>query len=573
MNEKNKELARMFYEIADALEFKGELAFKINAYRKAARALEDLSENIEDIHKRNELRKIPGVGEGIAKKIKEYLETGKMKKYDEALHGVPKSLLEMMQIQNLGPRTLALAYEKLGVKNLEDLKRVIEDGSLAKLEGMGEKKVENIKKGIELYEMHKERIPIFEAWEIVSHIIEYLKDQGMIKEIEKAGSLRRMKETVGDIDILATGEDGEKIIDYFTKFKKVSRVLAAGVTKGSVEVMWNGVIRQVDLRIVPEDSFGAALQYFTGSKAHNIKLRTMAKEKGLKISEYGVFKKEKKIAGKTEEEVYNTLGLPWIPPELREDRGEIEAALQGKLPKLIEQKDIKGDLHIHSKYSDGIATIEEIVKKAAELGYEYIGISDHSQSAKWAGGMNTEDIKKRHEEIDRLQKKYPRIKIFKGIEVEILQDGSIDYPVDILREFDIVIAAIHIGFRKNVTMRIKKALENPYVHMISHPTGRLISKREGYDVDVGEVLQAAQKYGKWLELNAYPDRLDLSDVYLKKAKEMGIKIAINTDAHHLEGMLDIFYGVGMARRGWLEKKDVINSFPLHELLKLLKHEK
>ncbi len=573
MNEKNKELARMFYEIADALEFKGELAFKINAYRKAARALEDLSENIEDIHKRNELRKIPGVGEGIAKKIKEYLETGKMKKYDEALHGVPKSLLEMMQIQNLGPRTLALAYEKLGVKNLEDLKRAIEDGSLAKLEGMGEKKVENIKKGIELYEMHKERIPIFEAWEIVSHIIEYLKDQGMIKEIEKAGSLRRMKETVGDIDILATGEDGEKIIDYFTKFKKVSRVLAAGVTKGSVEVMWNGVIRQVDLRIVPEDSFGAALQYFTGSKAHNIKLRTMAKEKGLKISEYGVFKKEKKIAGKTEEEVYNTLGLPWIPPELREDRGEIEAALQGKLPKLIEQKDIKGDLHIHSKYSDGIATIEEIVKKAAELGYEYIGISDHSQSAKWAGGMNTEDIKKRHEEIDRLQKKYPRIKIFKGIEVEILQDGSIDYPVDILREFDIVIAAIHIGFRKNVTMRIKKALENPYVHMISHPTGRLISKREGYDVDVGEVLQAAQKYGKWLELNAYPDRLDLSDVYLKKAKEMGIKIAINTDAHHLEGMLDIFYGVGMARRGWLEKKDVINSFPLHELLKLLKHEK
>ncbi len=570
MNDKNKELAKMFYEIADALEFKGELTFKVNAYRKAARALEELSEDIENIYKKGELKKIPGVGEGIAKKIKEYLETGKMKKYEEALDGVPKSLLALMQIQNLGPRTLALAYKKLGVKNLEDLKRVIEDGSLARLEGMGAKKVENIKKGIELYEMHKERIPIFEAWEIVSEIKEYLEETGMIEKIEPAGSLRRMKETVGDIDILATGKEGEKIIEYFTKFKRVSRILAAGVTKGSVEVMWNGMVRQVDLRIVPDDSFGAALQYFTGSKAHNIKLRTMAKDKGLKISEYGVFKKDEKIAGKTEEEVYEILGLCWIPPELREDRGEIEAALEGKLPRLVELKDIKGDLHVHSNYSDGMENIEGLVKKAIELGYEYIGISDHSQSAKWAKGMAVEDIRKRHKEIDELQKKYPKIKIIKGVEVEILQDGTIDYPEEILQEFDIVIAAVHIGFKKNVTERIKKALANPYVHMVSHPTGRLISKREGYDVNVTEILETAKRYNKWLELNAYPDRLDLSDIYLRKAKEMGIKIVINTDAHHTNGLLDMFYGVGMARRGWLEKEDVINTLSVDELLKRLK---
>ncbi|MEO0115630.1 MAG: DNA polymerase/3'-5' exonuclease PolX [candidate division WOR-3 bacterium] len=564
---KNQELAFIFNRIADALEYKGELSFRVIAYRKAARALEELTEDIESIAARGELQKIPGIGEGIAKKIDEYLKTGKMKKYEEALAGIEPSLLELLNIQNLGPKTLALAHKELGVNNLADLKKVIEDGSLAKLFRMGEKKVENIKKGIEIYEQTTARIPIDEALKIAEEVVAYLKKSPEVVSVEPSGSLRRMKETIGDIDILVTGKDGAKIVNHFIKYPKVSRVLSAGDTKGSVIIGTGAAARQVDIRIVPVKSFGAALQYFTGSKAHNIKLRTLAKDKGLKVSEYGVFRGKKMIAGKNEEEVYKALGLVWVPPELREDRGEIEAAMKNQLPQLIKLTDIKGDLQVHSNYSDGTATIKEMAEMALQLGYEYIAITDHSQSVHYAHGLTIDRLKKQWDEIDKINEQLKKIKIIKGIEVDILANGKLDYPDKILAQCELVIAAIHQGFKKNVTERIIAALANPYVHIIAHPSGRLISRREGYEVDLEKVLELALQYKKVLEINAYPDRLDLNDLYARKAKEMGIKLAINTDAHGPKDLEWMRYGVGTARRGWLEKKDVINTLSYEELKK------
>jgi DNA polymerase (family X) len=568
---KNQELADIFNQIADALEFKGEMTFRIIAYRKAARTLEELTEDIETITAKGALLEIPGIGEGIAKKIDEYLKTGKMKKYREALSGIKPELLELLNIQNLGPKTLALANWELGVNNLKDLKKVIASGSLANLFRMGEKKVENIKKGIEIYEQAGARITIDEALKIAEEYVVYLKKSPDVIQVAPSGSLRRMKETIGDIDILVASKDGTKIIDYFTKYPKVSRVLSAGDTKGSVMVGTGSDATQVDVRTVPVKSFGAALQYFTGSKAHNVKLRGLAKDNGMKVSEYGVFRGEKMIAGKTEEEVYKVLGLAWMPPELREDRGEIEAAMMNKLPKLLELSDIKGDLQMHSRYSDGAVSIEEMAKSARELGYEYIAITDHSQSAQYAHGLSIERLKKEWDEIDQLNDKLPKFKILKGIEADILANAKLDTTDKILAKMDFVIASIHQGFKKNVTERICAALVNPYVHMIAHPSGRLISRREGYDVDMEKVLECALKYKKVLEINAYYNRLDLNELYARKAKDREIKLAINTDAHGPKDLEWMRYGVGTARRGWLEKKDVINTLSYKELKKILSH--
>lgn len=565
---KNKELAAFFARIADALEIKGESGFKVLAYRKATRILEDLTEDIETIANEGRLQKLPGIGSGIAKKIEEYLKTGEMRKYEEALSGIPESLLDLLEIQNLGAKTIHLAHKELGVRNLEDLKKVMEDGSLAQLYGMGDKKVENIKKGVEIYEHAQERIPILEAMTIVEEVIVYLKKNPYIRNLSPAGSLRRMKETVGDIDILATGKKGGQIIQYFTQFPKVSRVLAAGETKGSIMISTETGERQLDLRIVDESGYGAALQYFTGSKAHNIKLRGMARDRGLKISEYGVFKGQKKIAGYDEEDVYRTLGLPLIPPELREDGGEIESALKNRLPRLVDFSDIKGDLHVHSSYSDGALSIKELAELALKTGYEYIAICDHSQSARYAHGLPPERLFKQIEEIDKLNQTWRNFKVLKGIEVDILPDGQLDFPDEILKKLDIVIGAIHSGFKKNVTERILQAMENPFVTAIAHPSGRLISKREGYDVDLEKVLEGARKTGKALELNAYYDRLDLNEFYLKKAKELGIKICLGTDTHYAQGLQMMRFGVGIARRAWLEKKDILNCLS-HEKLKRL----
>jgi len=562
---KNKELAAIFSRIADALEIKGETGFKVVAYRKAARVLEDLSEDVEVLLKEKKLQEIPGVGSGIAKKIEEYLLTGHMKKIDEVLQGIPEGLLELLNIQNLGAKTIHLAFKELQMKDLDDLKKIVADGSLAKLFGMGEKKVENIKKGIEIYEQAQERIPIYEAVSIVEEVIEYLKKAPYIGRISEAGSLRRKKETVGDIDILATGKNGAEIIDYFTRFQGVTRVLAAGKTKGSVMISTGTGERQVDLRIVDESEYGAALQYFTGSKSHNIKLRSLAKEKGLKISEYGVFRGDKKISGENEEEVYQTLNLSFIPPELREDRGEVELAAKNELPKIIELADMRGDLHVHSIYSDGTLSLTELAEAAKNLGYEYIAVCDHSQSVKYANGLTPDRIIKQIEEIDEVNKKLKGIRLLKGTEVDILYDGRLDFPDEILKQLDIVVAAIHIGFKKNVTERMLKAMENPFVNIIAHPSGRLISRREGYDVDLERIIEGTWKWGVALELNSYYDRLDLNEFYLKKAKDKGVRISLGTDAHNANGLKMMRFGVGIARRAWLEKKDILNCLNLAKL--------
>ena len=528
--------------------------------------LDDMTEDVEAVAAEDRLDTIPGIGKGLADHIQEYLKTGGMTPHREAMKGIPETLLDLLEIQGLGGKTIHLMHEKLGVRNLGDLKRVIKDGSLAALYGMGEKKVENIRKGIEARERVAERISIYEASLAADGIIAYLKKSALVGRVSAAGSLRRMKETVGDIDILATGKKGAEIIRYFTRFPQTSRVLAEGGTKGSIVVKTETVERQVDLRIVDESEYGAALLYFTGSKAHNIKLRGLAKDRGYKISEYGIFRGEKRVAGREEEDVYKVLGMPWIPPEMREDGGEVELAMAGKLPVLVTCDDIRGDLHVHSNWSDGNVTIAELAKIARGLGFEYIALCDHSESARYAGGLSPDRLKKHSREIDALNKTLKGFTVLKGIEVDILADGSLDCPEALLRELDFVVGAVHSGFKKNVTERMIKALQNPALSTIAHPSGRLISRREGYDVDLEAVIKAAARAGKALELNAYYDRLDLNEFHLKEAKAQGVKISLGTDTHYAHGLEMMRFGVGVARRAWLEKGDILNCLTAKQLL-------
>jgi len=567
---KNKEIAALFHRIADALEIKGEMAFKVLAYRKAAAILEDLGEDIQTLADEKKLQTVPGIGSGIAAKIEEYLKTGNMKKYGEALSEIPESLLELLEVRSLGAKTVQLAHKKLRVRNLEDLKKVIRDGSLAALPGMGDKRVGNILKGIESYEKAQERVPIYVALTLADEVLAYLKNAPGIKRISTAGSLRRMKETVGDIDILASGRDGAAITRFFASHPKVTRILAEGTTKGSVVVASEAGERQVDLRIVDDSEFGAALQYFTGSKTHSIKLRGMAKDKGLKISEYGVFRGTKKIAGRTEEEVYAALGLPLFPPEMREDRGEIELALKGQLPEIVGYGDIRGDLHVHSNWSDGHVTLSGLADLARQRGYSYLAVCDHSQAAKYAGGLTPDRVRQQMKEITALNNKLIGIQLLMGIEVDILADGSLDLPDELLAKLDVVVASIHSGFKKNVTARMLKAMENPHLDIIGHPSGRLISGREGYDVDLEAVLEGARRMGKAMELNSYYDRLDLNEFYLKKAKELGVSVSLGTDTHSSGGLEMMRFGVGIARRAWLGKNDILNCLSLGQLKKRLK---
>ncbi|HIE06305.1 MAG TPA: DNA polymerase/3'-5' exonuclease PolX [bacterium (Candidatus Stahlbacteria)] len=563
-NTKNRELAKIFNTMADALEFKGENPFKINAYRKAARILDELEIDISEYKREKDLTAIPGIGAGIAKKIIEYLGTGKIKKYQEIVKGIPPSLLELLQIQNLGPKTLALAHKRLKIKDLDDLLKVIENGSLAQLPQMGKKKVENIRKGIEVYNTSRDRISLYEATMVSDMIISYLKEKAQVNKISPAGSLRRMKETIGDIDILAGDKNGQRIINTFTSHPDIKQILAQGSTKGSV-ILNNGY--QVDLRIVAPASYGAALQYLTGSKAHNIKLRDIAKSQGLKLNEYGLFKNKKKIAGKTEKAIYKALGIQYIPPEMREDRGEIELGMQNKIDRLVTLSDIKGDLQVHTTFSDGESTIEEMARYAIRLGYDYILITDHSKKAHYAHGMNDDRLYKQIEEINQLNRKFKKFRVLKGVEVDILTDGRLDLDNQILKKLDLVIGAIHSGFKKHVTERIIEAMANPNLHIIAHPTGRLISRREGYDIDIIKVIEKAGEKGVALELNAYYDRLDLNDLNLMIAKKAGVMISIGSDAHTPGGMDMIRFGVGTARRAWLTRNDILNCLPLNSLLK------
>ena len=564
---KNKELADLFEKMADILEFKGENPFKISAYRKASRVIGDLTQDIEEIAEQGELKNISGIGEGMAQKIVEYLKTGKISKFEEVRKGVSDELIAIMDIPGVGPKTLSMLHKEKGIGSLSQLEKALEDGSLMGLFGMGEKKIENIKRGIQLLKQSKGRMNLGLAFPVAKQIVETLRHKTGSKKIEWAGSLRRMKENIGDIDILATGPDQEKIVQAFTHLPEVKEVLASGETKASI-IVEGGT--QVDLRVVEEDSYGAALQYFTGSKGHNIHLRGIAKAKGIKINEYGVFKGKKKIAGKEEKDVYRVLGMDWIDPELREDRGEIEASQKGRLPKLVQESEIKGDLHVHSKWSDGASSIEEIARVAQDRGYQYVAICDHSKFLKIAHGLDESRLVKQIEEIDRLNEKLKGFQILKGTEVDILADGKLDFPDKMLEKLDFVVAAIHSGFKQDkgkMTKRIIRALENPCIHILAHPSGRLLGARDPYEVEIEELMETAKKYGKALEINAYFERLDLDDINCRKAKEMGIQVGIGTDAHHLDQMWMISLGVAVARRGWLEAKDVLNTLSLKEILK------
>jgi DNA polymerase (family X) len=556
---KNREIAALFDRIADALEIRGESGFKVVAYRKAARILQDMTEDVEIVARDGRLESIPGIGSGLAGKIEEYIKTGGMAKYREVMKGVPEGLLGLLEVQGLGGKTIHLMREKLGVGGLEDLKRAIADGSLAGLYGMGEKKVENIRKAIEARERVAERISISEAAVVADGVIAYLQGAPGISRVSAAGSLRRMKETVGDIDILACGKDGAGIIRYFVRHPDAVRVLAEGETKGSIVVRAEETERQVDLRIVRPEEYGAALLYFTGSKAHNITLRGLAKDRGLKISEYGVFRGAKRLAGREEEDCYKVLGMPWIPPEMREDRGELELALEGRLPRLLEASEVRGDLHVHTRASDGVLSLEEVAEHARKMGYAYVAVCDHSRAAHYAHGLDERRLFAQGREIEALNRRLRGFRLLKGVEADILADGSIDLADGLLAGLDFVVAAVHSGFKKNVTERMVRALANPHVRTIAHPTGRLISGREGYDVDIDRVIEAAARRGKALELNAYPDRLDLDEHNLKKAKERGVRITLGTDTHFAEGFRMMRFGVGIARRAWLERKDVLNT--------------
>jgi DNA polymerase (family 10) len=565
---KNKELADLFERMAAILEFKGENPFKINAYRKASRIIGDLTQDIEEIAESGKLKDVPGIGEGMAQKIVEYLKTGKVSKYEELREGVSDELIAIMDIPGIGPKTLSMIHREKGISNLSQLERALEEGSLIGLFGIGEKKVENIKRGIQLLKQSKGRMNLGIAFPVAKRIVEALREKTGSRKIEWAGSLRRMRENIGDIDILATGPNKEKIIHPFTHLPEVKEVLASGETKASV-IVEGGI--QIDLRVVGEVSYGAALQYFTGSKAHNIHLRGIAKAKGIKINEYGVFKGEKKIGGKEEKDVYLSLGMDWIEPELREDRGEIEAAQKGGLPKLVQESEIKGDLHIHSNWSDGTSSIEEIARAAQKRGYQYVVICDHSKSLRIAHGLDESRLMKQIEEIDRINEKLKGFQILKGTEVDILSDGKLDLSEKrVLEKLDLVVAAIHSGFKQDkekMTKRIIRALENPFVRILAHPSGRLLGARDPYEVDIEEIMEAAKRYGKALEINATFERLDLDDIHCRKAREMGIPLAIGTDSHHLDQMWMMSLGVAVARRGWLEKKDVLNTLPLKEILK------
>jgi DNA polymerase (family 10) len=564
---KNKELTDLFERMADILEFKDENPFKINAYRKASRILGDLTQDIEEVARRGELKMIPGIGEGISQKIVEYLKTGKVSKFEEVKKEVSDELIAIMDIPGMGPKTLGLLHKERRIDSLSQLEKALEDGSLIGLPGMGEKKVENIKRGIQLLKQSKGRMNLGMAFPVAKRIVEALRERTGSKKIEWAGSLRRMKENIGDIDLLATGPDHQKIIHAFTHLPEVKEILASGETKASV-IVEGGL--QVDLRVVEENSYGAALQYFTGSKAHNIHLRGIAKAKGIKINEYGVFKGEKKIGGKDERDVYKALEMDWIEPELREDRGEIEAAQEKRLPKLIQESDIKGDFHVHSNWSDGNSPIAEVARAAQNKGYQYVAICDHSKSLKITHGLDETRLMKQIEEIDRLNEKMKGFQILKGSEVDILSEGGLDLSEKVLEKLDIVVASVHSGFkqgRERMTRRIIRALENPCLHILGHPTGRLLGARDPYEVEMDEVMEAAKKYGKVLEINAYFERLDLDDIHCRKAKEMGIRVAIGSDSHHLDQMWMMSLGVAVARRGWLETEDVLNTLSLKELLK------
>ncbi|MBM3248376.1 MAG: DNA polymerase/3'-5' exonuclease PolX [Candidatus Omnitrophica bacterium] len=571
---RNLEIAEIFREIARILEIKGDNVFRIRAYERAAQNIESTTEDIAEFIKRDNLTDIPGIGKDLAEKIKEFHKTGKLKFLRDLKKTIPEGLLQILNIPSVGPKTTKLLYDKLKIKSILDLELAIKKKRLDGIFGIKDKTIENIQKGIELVKKGKERMSLATAMEIAGYFTSALRKIQEVKKISVAGSLRRMKETVKDIDILIVSNHPKKIMNTFTKLPPAKRILATGETKSSV-LTKDDV--QVDVRVVGEKEFGAALLYFTGSKNFNVKLRQIAQRRKQKISEYGVFSvrtaKDKYLAGKTEEEIFKLLKLDYIEPELREDTGEIELASEHKLPNLIEITDIKGDLHTHSTYSDGESSIQDMAQAAIEKGYRYIAITDHSQSLRVANGMSIDDLKKKKSEIEKLNKIFKDFTILYGTEVDIDSEGNLDYNDNVLAEFDVVVAAVHTGFKQSktqLTKRIVSACKNKHVDIIAHPTGRLWGTRDPYDLDFDEILKVAKETGTFLEINAFPNRLDLNDIHARAAKEKGVKLAIGTDSHSFEHLNGMKFGIAVARRGWLEKSDIVNTLDIENLLKIKK---
>jgi DNA polymerase (family 10) len=569
----NAEIAKVFEDIADFLELKGENVFKIRAYQRAARAINHLPKEIEVMVGLGEdLKAIPGVGEAIARKITELLTTGKLEYYEKLRAEFPPGISTLLSIPGIGPKTAMKLSSELGIQSIDELEQAIKDGRVAGLFRMGDRTAENILRQIQMVRHKDMRIPIGEAQPIVDHIIDALKTIPGVKNLTPAGSVRRFKETVGDIDLMGTADDPEAVILALVRLPLVKQVLAQGPTKASV-IATNGL--QVDLRFVEHDSFGSLLQYFTGSKEHNIILRERAVKQGLKLSEYGITDRTTDRLEKfaSEEAFYRRLGLQYIPPEIREAMGEIERAEQGTIPELVELSDIRGDLHVHTDWSDGQNTLEEMANAAIKLGYEYLLITDHSAGLGVAHGLDRERLNRQLEEIAALNRRFSGFRLLAGAEVDIRADGRIDAPEDMLSRLDVVVGAVHSSMgqsKERMTRRILGAISNPHIDIIAHPTCRLIGEREPSEVDLEAVFRAAVEHGKALEINAMPSRLDLKDIHAYRARELGVKLVISTDAHQAEHLQLMRFGVGVARRAWCEAEDILNTRPLAELLSALR---
>ncbi|MBZ0095987.1 MAG: DNA polymerase/3'-5' exonuclease PolX [Sulfuricella sp.] len=567
----NADIAAIFEEIADLLEIQGANPFRIRAYRNAARTLGELSQDARMlVEKGDDLKRLPGIGDDLSARIQEIVATGSCSLLKRLRTELPPAVTELLKIPGLGPKRVKALHHGLEVQTVEQLYRAARDGRIRALPGFGEKTELNILQAVEAHVSQAHRFKLAVAAQYAEALRTCLAAVPGVKQVTIAGSFRRMRETVGDLDILVTAMPDSPVMQRFTAYDEVAEVLSAGAKRASVMLKCG---LQVDLRVVAEESYGAALQYFTGSKAHNIAIRRIAQKHGLKVNEYGVYRGEARIAGESEESVYRAVGLPYIPPELREDRGEIEAAHAGRLPQLVELADLRGDLHVHTRATDGRNTLREMALAAQAQGFEYLAITEHSRRLTVAHGLDPLRLARQCDEIDALNEQLTGITLLKGIEVDILEDGSLDLPDNVLARLDLVVGAVHSKFdlsRARQTERILRAMEHPCFTLLAHPTGRLIEKREPYDVDMLRIIRQAKKRGCFLELNAHPERLDLLDTYCQMAKEEGVLISINSDAHSTFDFANLRFGVGQARRGWLEKQDVLNSRPLAELRTLIK---
>ncbi len=576
----NNSLAEIFHEIAEYLDMDN-IPFKPRAYEKAAEIIESLEGDISEIYKKGGLKsleEIPGVGVSMAEKIEEFIKTGKIKYFEGLKKKIPVDMSELRKVEGLGPQSIKKLYEKLKIKNVGELEKAAQKGKIRELEGFGKKSEEKILKSLEFLKKSSGRFLLGSVIPEIEDITEHIKKLKGVGKVTIAGSIRRMKETVGDADILVTSKKPEPIMNYFVNMPGVMKVISSGETKSAIKLK-SGL--NVDLRIVPEESYGAALNYFTGSKAHNIALREIAIKKGLKLNEYGLFKisgrGEKMVAGKTEQEIYKALGLDYIEPELRENTGEIELAREKNLPKLVGYSDLKGDLQVQTEWTDGSDSIETMAREASKNGLEYIVITDHTKRLAMTHGLDEKTILKQMSEIDKVNKKLKssgiKITVLKGSECDILKDGSLDLPDSVLSKLDVVGASVHSYFnlsREEQTERIKKAMQNKNVDIIFHPTGRVIQKREAYDVDMDELIKTAQKTGTVMEIDAYPERLDLKDEYIRKCVSAGVKMSIDSDAHSPAHFPYLKYGLAEARRGFAEKKDIVNAWPLEKMKTMLK---